>query len=141
MKAILCTCCGAELTAPQFHNGHPYGYTCVQRFNVKPFKDTGLWVVADKIEEFVDEKTGTKKVRAYLGKRKFVEAFFKRVTKEGLVEDTNFIKGGLIKVAQYKSGAKSIWKRLEVIKKYLPNGKVSPVSILDEINNETILTF
>ena len=28
---IRCTCCQAELTMPQFHNGYPYGYTCITK--------------------------------------------------------------------------------------------------------------
>ncbi len=28
---IRCTCCQAEITCPQFHNGKPYGYTCVKK--------------------------------------------------------------------------------------------------------------
>lgn len=28
---IRCTCCQTELTAPQFYNGNPYGYTCIKK--------------------------------------------------------------------------------------------------------------
>ena len=28
---IICHCCTAELTMPQFHNGKPYGWTCIHR--------------------------------------------------------------------------------------------------------------
>lgn len=28
---IRCTCCQAEITMPQFHNGNPYGYTCIKK--------------------------------------------------------------------------------------------------------------
>jgi hypothetical protein len=30
---IRCTCCQAELTAPQFYNGHPYGMTCIKKID------------------------------------------------------------------------------------------------------------
>jgi hypothetical protein len=29
--SIRCTCCQTELTAPQFHNGNPYGWTCIKK--------------------------------------------------------------------------------------------------------------
>jgi len=28
---LLCTCCKAEITAPQWYNGYPYGYTCISK--------------------------------------------------------------------------------------------------------------
>lgn len=28
---IRCTCCQAEITCPQWHNGNPYGYTCIKK--------------------------------------------------------------------------------------------------------------
>lgn len=28
---ILCHCCKAQLTMPQFHNGKPYGWTCIHK--------------------------------------------------------------------------------------------------------------
>lgn len=30
---LRCTCCQAEITAPQFHNGYPYGYTCIRKIS------------------------------------------------------------------------------------------------------------
>lgn len=35
LQFVLCTCCKAELTAPQYHNGFPYGYTCIRKFDEK----------------------------------------------------------------------------------------------------------
>ncbi len=29
--SIRCTCCQAELTAPQFYNGNVYGMTCIKK--------------------------------------------------------------------------------------------------------------
>lgn len=31
---FFCSCCSAEVTAPQFHNGKVYGWTCIKK--VKP---------------------------------------------------------------------------------------------------------
>lgn len=28
-KIVQCTCCGSDVTMPQFFNGKPYGYTCI----------------------------------------------------------------------------------------------------------------
>lgn len=35
-----CTCCGADITWPQFHNGYAYGYTCIKKVakGAKPSK-------------------------------------------------------------------------------------------------------
>ena len=80
---IRCTCCQAEITAPQFFNGNPYGYTCIKkvsdqkRFKLeyKPcdsFKIIGDLSVSTRVEVvyeisgkkhrhafYMDQETGT----------------------------------------------------------------------------------
>lgn len=31
LSVLRCSCCGAEITCPQFHNGKPYGWTCIHK--------------------------------------------------------------------------------------------------------------
>lgn len=31
MRVLTCTCCGSDVTCPQFHNGLVYGYTCIKK--------------------------------------------------------------------------------------------------------------
>ena len=40
MKTCTCSCCGADINAPQFFNGKAYGYTCVTKVAPKNFKRT-----------------------------------------------------------------------------------------------------
>lgn len=35
---LVCSCCGAELTKPQFFNGRMYGYTCINKVAPKQKK-------------------------------------------------------------------------------------------------------
>lgn len=44
-NSIRCTCCQAELTAPQFHDGKPYGWTCIKKVDPS-FKQTKTVYVA-----------------------------------------------------------------------------------------------
>jgi hypothetical protein len=30
-KLVQCTCCGSDVTMPQFFEGKPYGYTCIKK--------------------------------------------------------------------------------------------------------------
>lgn len=32
-NSMTCTCCGAFITAPQFHNGKAYGWSCIKKVN------------------------------------------------------------------------------------------------------------
>ena len=41
---IRCTCCQTELTAPQFHNGNPYGYTCIKKVDPARKKSKVVYV-------------------------------------------------------------------------------------------------
>lgn len=44
-NSIRCTCCQALLTAPQFHNGYAYGWTCIKKVDPS-FKQTKTVYVA-----------------------------------------------------------------------------------------------
>lgn len=33
---FLCFCCGSEVTAPQFHKGHVYGWSCIKKVSDQP---------------------------------------------------------------------------------------------------------
>lgn len=48
-----CTCCGVEITAPQFYKGKAYGYTCIKKI-APEFKRTskaksGIWVKPNSV--------------------------------------------------------------------------------------------
>ena len=44
---ILCTCCKSELTAPQWHNGYPYGYKCIEKVAPKAKKSRRVFVACE----------------------------------------------------------------------------------------------
>jgi hypothetical protein len=58
-----CTRCGEEITAPKFHNGKPYGYTCYEAVSGKKAKanDKSQYVKAEVVGE-LPEKYGPVKV-------------------------------------------------------------------------------
>jgi hypothetical protein len=53
-----CHRCGELITAPYFHNGKPYGYSCIRLVNpsVKKVKDCSNWVAADSNNFNPDKK-------------------------------------------------------------------------------------
>ena len=47
---IRCTCCQAELTAPQFYNGNPYGYTCIKKVDPSYKRTKTVYVACDSFK-------------------------------------------------------------------------------------------
>lgn len=77
MMPITCHRCGEHLTAPYFHQGHAYGWTCIKIVNpcAKKKKDKQHWVIADSHN--LDSSIGKQLVVAYAnGKRYKFYAFF-----------------------------------------------------------------
>lgn len=58
MAIIRCTCCQAELTAPQFHNGYPYGYTCIKKINPEQKQTKIKYISVDAFK--VVQQAGTR---------------------------------------------------------------------------------
>ncbi len=106
---IKCTCCQADITAPQFHNGKPYGWTCILKVkpNAKRSKKS-TWIKADEIIETV---VGLRIKRvAVLNGLKYVAMVL--VGSNGIPASSH-IQGGLIQVinSEGKLNFKSLkWK-------------------------------
>lgn len=74
-KLVQCTCCGSEVTCPQFYNGKPYGYTCIKKVAPAQKRVKTEYVVADEFAiqqvegfakwDFVGRVEGFKIVRTY----------------------------------------------------------------------------
>lgn len=47
---IRCTCCQAELTAPQFYNGHPYGWTCIKKVDPAQKRTKTVYLACDSFK-------------------------------------------------------------------------------------------
>lgn len=54
---IRCTCCQAEITMPQFHNGYPYGYTCIKKVNPAQKRKKVEFVACDSFKVLQGEST------------------------------------------------------------------------------------
>lgn len=97
MKLIRCTCCNAELTAPQFYNGLPYGYTCITKVS----KQKRTKVAYVPVEYAVLQGAGTgrqvAKVTAYGQTKKVV--FYVSAD-----SDTFTLEGGKVPGAYYQDG-------------------------------------
>lgn len=65
--AICCTRCGEELTAPKFHNGRPYGFSCYEVISGKKSKDKRKFVHVELLEPLPEMKAFPLKV-IYQGK-------------------------------------------------------------------------
>lgn len=55
MRQITCVCCGSSLTMPQFHNGKPYGYTCIKKVNPSHKLNPLVRVEMQIIDRFVQD--------------------------------------------------------------------------------------
>ena len=115
-----CYCCGAEITAPQFHNGHAYGWSCILKVSPKQkrTKNNGLWIQADSVEVLGDNTS----TRAYI-KATFKNGKSVKVAFYGVVDpDTGYIKqgkhqpyitdDGMVKVAKYSNGTGRIYRSI-----------------------------
>ena len=63
---IRCTCCQAEITCPQFHNGKPYGYTCIKKVDPALKRRKVEYVVCDSFKVIQGEGTQRMVIRIVL---------------------------------------------------------------------------
>jgi hypothetical protein len=69
-KIMTCTCCGADITAPQFFQGKPYGWTCIKKVNPAA-KQSKVKFVAVELVKFVSKLTKEEITAAVLADGKF----------------------------------------------------------------------
>jgi len=69
---IVCHRCGEELTAPHFHNGKPYGWTCIKLVNpsAKKDKSANRWIIPQSNN--LDRTKGKQSVTIIHGVCKYV---------------------------------------------------------------------
>lgn len=121
MKTLICSCCGADITAPQFHNGKAYGYTCITKVSKqKRVKDAGYWVMADSVE-FVPDSPTVKRGKL-VAMVKGIE--FSCVSYDG-VSSAN-INGGMVKLSNTLNGNSPVYSDSAIFIK-TEGGKVSEV--------------
>ena len=54
-----CQRCGEELTAPYFHKGQPYGYSCYEKIaGAKAKKSKEVWISCELSKPLSDHKLG-----------------------------------------------------------------------------------
>jgi hypothetical protein len=58
---IRCTCCQAELSAPQFYNGFPYGYTCIKKVDPTQKKSKIVYLAMEAFK-LVSDPSGSRHV-------------------------------------------------------------------------------
>lgn len=140
MAVFSCACCGSDVTAPYFHNGHVYGYTCIKKVDpsIKKVKDAGLWISADSVE--VSQVEGLQKIRlvAKVGKFSFAEEVY------GTMEThrTSIIMAGakMVKIAQCQNGSDGIWKNFEIVQRW-EGGSRLPVEFKHWKTQKVLIKF
>lgn len=63
---ITCTCCGSEVTFPQFYNGKPYGYTCIKKVAPTQKRVKREYVACESFKVMEGEGTGRQIIRLVL---------------------------------------------------------------------------
>lgn len=139
-KPIFCACCQTLITAPQFHNGKAYGYTCITKVvpSFKRKRDNGLWVGAEVTHERV--RGFYVKSTAIINGYKFTdESMLNRKhfaeTGEVIPAYNSSIQNGMLKVAECKNGSSNVWRSLEVVTERDSKGKLFPVKLLKRLKS------
>lgn len=145
-KPIFCACCNTLITAPQFHNGKAYGYTCITKIvpSFKRTRDNGLWIAADSVTHEQDGVfvVSTAIVNGYKFQDKVLlcrKTF--NATGEVVPTQVGRIQNGMLKVAKHKNGTDNLWRTTEVFTKRDSKGKLYPVSVVKHLakDNEQIV--
>lgn len=98
-NSIRCTCCQAELTAPQFYNGHPYGWTCIKKVDPQFKRTKTVYVACEAYKQVSDENTTRLVVNVkYNGKWTQVVAYGANSVEQRTT--TTFMQDGVLFVAE-----------------------------------------
>lgn len=106
-----CTRCGEELTAPKFHNGYPYGYSCYEIVAGKKSKDKRQFVIAELIEPLPSSNYFPLTV-SYNGKRYNLGTVLRDT--EGKLHSplAEFGSNGFIYMVTHDRKGKALWKSI-----------------------------
>lgn len=69
---IRCACCQAEITAPQFHNGKPYGWTCIHKVAPGKKRTKDVYHAVDFKQQVVSPSARQVAIVKWNGQRKAV---------------------------------------------------------------------
>ena len=140
MRTLTCHCCGADITAPQFHKGHAYGWTCIKKVapKQKRTRDNGLWIKADNVEIVkVAENSLRQLIKATVKGVVFKAWFYAdpmifAKTGEFVPQHEGTINiDGLVKIAKYSNGTKPCFKGIEVVQGRNEKGKLVATDVID----------
>jgi len=107
---ILCNCCQSELTMPQYHNGLPYGWTCITKVCPSAKRVKAIWLPCElESVHIADGTTQFTAVIALLGCRIKVTGYAEMLTDESGVNYANKnnlrIRGGSAVVTDADGGS------------------------------------
>lgn len=94
-----CTCCGSEITVPQFYQGKAYGYTCITKVapQQKRTLKTGTWIKPDSLEVIVEDNKYKTVVK--------VGNWTVKLPAYNESGDNSIIKSGLLLISHPQKGA------------------------------------
>jgi len=148
MRTLTCYCCGADITAPQFHEGHAYGWTCIKKVapKQKRTRDNGFWIKADNVEVIVaDKEVLRQKLRATVKGTGFATWFYadpKVFAKTGeyvpqFVGDITL--DGLVKIAKYANGSTPLYSHIDIIQERDKKGKLFVADVVNRKTGKSLL--
>ena len=75
----VCARCGEPLTAPQFYNGNPYGWSCIQIVDPSAKKSKVRWTISESsnFNPDTDTEVIAQKIAARLDGKKYVGYVYK----------------------------------------------------------------
>lgn len=96
---IRCTCCQAEITAPQFYNGFPYGYTCIKKVDPQYKRTKVQYIAMDSFKVLQGEGTQRQVVHlSWSGNKKSIVIY---ADVKGTLQGA-YIQDGVMFVAETK---------------------------------------
>ena len=109
--SIFCSLCGEELTAPKFHNGKPYGYSCFAKITGKKSRDKRQFVSASIAGDI--PSTGSFPLTLeYNGKRYRIGCVLRDANGKLHSQLAEFGSDGSVYMVTHDRAGKPIWKNI-----------------------------
>lgn len=109
--SCFCTRCGEELTAPKFHDGKPYGFSCYEVVTGKKSKDKRKFVQVEPVEPLPEAKAFPLRVK-HLGKVFYLGGTFRDTENKLHNSLAEFTDTGSVFMVTHDRKGSPIWKSI-----------------------------
>lgn len=98
---IRCACCNSELTAPQFYNGLPYGWSCIKKIVPNTKQNKRKFVAVDNFKVITGNTGQRKVIRLEKDGKVYKHVFYCRSAEASCLDSAgSFYQNGTLFVAE-----------------------------------------